>query len=112
LLALLKARDQRDARRHPDYASIVFEAVAETVQKQVRSGIDVIGDGEMGKAGFSTYVTERLTDFDGESRPGLPFTDCGFSTFARSALRVHPTVTWAKLQALAEGARLASQQLF
>jgi 5-methyltetrahydropteroyltriglutamate--homocysteine methyltransferase len=39
-------------------------------------------------------------------------TDCGFSTFARSALTVHPTVTWAKFQAMAEGAKLASEQLW
>jgi 5-methyltetrahydropteroyltriglutamate--homocysteine methyltransferase len=39
-------------------------------------------------------------------------TDCGFSTFARSALTVHPTVAWAKFQAMAEGARLASEQLW
>ena len=39
-------------------------------------------------------------------------TDCGFSTFARSALTVHPTVTWAKFQAMAEGARIASEQLW
>jgi 5-methyltetrahydropteroyltriglutamate--homocysteine methyltransferase len=38
--------------------------------------------------------------------------DCGFSTMARSTLTVHPTVTWAKLQAMAEGARLASDQLW
>jgi 5-methyltetrahydropteroyltriglutamate--homocysteine methyltransferase len=38
--------------------------------------------------------------------------DCGFSTFARSALTVHPTVTWAKLSAMAEGARIASEQLW
>src|SRR5213078_4626468 len=38
--------------------------------------------------------------------------DCGFATFARSALTVHPTVTWAKLSAMAEGARLASDQLW
>jgi 5-methyltetrahydropteroyltriglutamate--homocysteine methyltransferase len=38
--------------------------------------------------------------------------DCGFSTFARSALTVHPTVTWAKLGAMAEGARIASEQLW
>ena len=38
--------------------------------------------------------------------------DCGFSTFARSALTVHPTVTWAKLEAMAEGARIASAQLW
>ncbi len=39
-------------------------------------------------------------------------TDCGFSTFARSALTVHPTVTWAKFQAMSEGARIASEQLW
>src|SRR2546430_7628091 len=37
-------------------------------------------------------------------------TDCGFAqgTFHR---RVHPSIMWAKLESLAEGARLASKQL-
>jgi 5-methyltetrahydropteroyltriglutamate--homocysteine methyltransferase len=39
-------------------------------------------------------------------------TDCGFSTGVRAQPRVHPTVAWAKLQALAEGAALATQQLW
>ena len=38
-------------------------------------------------------------------------TDCGFSQFWDS-IRVHPSVQWAKLQALVEGARLASQVLW
>ena len=37
-------------------------------------------------------------------------TDCGFGTFAGVGA-VHPTVAWAKLRALAEGAELASRQL-
>jgi 5-methyltetrahydropteroyltriglutamate--homocysteine methyltransferase len=37
--------------------------------------------------------------------------DCGFSTFAGST-RVFPGIVWAKLQAMVEGARLASQQLW
>ncbi|MDN5918934.1 MAG: cobalamin-independent methionine synthase II family protein [Pseudonocardia sp.] len=37
-------------------------------------------------------------------------TDCGFSTFA-SFLPVHPRIAWAKLGSLAEGARLATEQL-
>ena len=38
-------------------------------------------------------------------------TDCGFaqSPYVR---RVHPSIMWAKLEALAEGARLASQELW
>jgi 5-methyltetrahydropteroyltriglutamate--homocysteine methyltransferase len=38
-------------------------------------------------------------------------TDCGFGTFA-GVSAVHPTVAWAKLEALAEGARLASAELW
>ena len=33
--------------------------------------------------------------------------DCGFSSQAVYRPEVHPTVAWAKFQALAEGARLA-----
>jgi 5-methyltetrahydropteroyltriglutamate--homocysteine methyltransferase len=39
-------------------------------------------------------------------------TDCGFGTAARSQPRVHPTIAWAKLQTLAEGARRASERLW
>jgi 5-methyltetrahydropteroyltriglutamate--homocysteine methyltransferase len=39
-------------------------------------------------------------------------TDCGFGTSARARPRVHPTVAWAKLQTLVEGARRASERLW
>jgi 5-methyltetrahydropteroyltriglutamate--homocysteine methyltransferase len=38
-------------------------------------------------------------------------TDCGFAQ-AQGVQRVHPSVMWAKLQSLAEGARVASRQLW
>jgi 5-methyltetrahydropteroyltriglutamate--homocysteine methyltransferase len=38
--------------------------------------------------------------------------DCGFATFARSAAQVEPEIVWAKLKAMAEGARIASAQLW
>ena len=38
--------------------------------------------------------------------------DCGFGTFARTKYTVEPEIVWAKLRALAEGARLASEQLW
>lgn len=38
--------------------------------------------------------------------------DCGFSSQATYHPEVHPTVVWAKFRALAEGARLATQQLW
>ncbi len=38
-------------------------------------------------------------------------TDCGYSQ-GWDLRRVHPQIQWAKLEALAEGARLASRQLW
>jgi 5-methyltetrahydropteroyltriglutamate--homocysteine methyltransferase len=38
--------------------------------------------------------------------------DCGFSSRASYAPEVHPTVAWAKFEALAEGARLATERLW
>jgi 5-methyltetrahydropteroyltriglutamate--homocysteine methyltransferase len=38
--------------------------------------------------------------------------DCGFSSRASFAPEVHPSVVWAKFEALAEGARLASRELW
>jgi 5-methyltetrahydropteroyltriglutamate--homocysteine methyltransferase len=38
--------------------------------------------------------------------------DCGFGTFARSNPQVEPEIVWAKLRAMADGARLASAALW
>jgi len=38
--------------------------------------------------------------------------DCGFATFARSQPLVEPEIVWAKIESMAEGARLASRQLW
>jgi 5-methyltetrahydropteroyltriglutamate--homocysteine methyltransferase len=38
--------------------------------------------------------------------------DCGFSSQATYTPEVHPTVIWAKFQAMAEGARLATKRLW
>jgi 5-methyltetrahydropteroyltriglutamate--homocysteine methyltransferase len=53
----------------PEFESRVRSAVAECVQMQVRSGIDIVTDGEQSKKGFFLYVAERLEGF--EPRPGM-----------------------------------------
>ena len=45
----------------------VRSAVAETVQRQAGAGVTVLNDGEQGKPGYSTYMKDRLTGFEGES---------------------------------------------
>jgi 5-methyltetrahydropteroyltriglutamate--homocysteine methyltransferase len=37
--------------------------------------------------------------------------DCGFATFAASK-EIHPTIVWAKFQAMCDGAKIASKQLW
>jgi 5-methyltetrahydropteroyltriglutamate--homocysteine methyltransferase len=59
-------------------------------------------------------IAERLVRF--ARRVGrenvIAGTDCGFSSQATYTPEIHPTVVWAKFQAMAEGARLATQQLW
>jgi 5-methyltetrahydropteroyltriglutamate--homocysteine methyltransferase len=60
------------------------------------------------------WIAERIVRFAkivGREQV-LAGSDCGFSSQATSAPNVHPTVVWVKFQAMAEGARLASQQLW
>src|SRR5207302_855241 len=47
-------------------------AVRNVVVRQRDIGIDVPSDGEMGRVGFSAYVTERVTGFDGPLTPMAP----------------------------------------
>jgi 5-methyltetrahydropteroyltriglutamate--homocysteine methyltransferase len=53
---------------------------------------------------------ERFASLVGKERV-IAGSDCGFATFAGSK-EVHPSITWAKLQALTEGARLVSKELW
>jgi len=60
------------------------------------------------------YIAERLVRFArlvGRERV-IAGADCGFSSQASYRTEVHPTVIWAKLEAMADGARLASEQLW
>ena len=54
---------------------------------------------------------ERYADVVGRERV-IAGTDCGFGTFARSNPQVEPEIVWAKLAAMAEGARRASARLW
>jgi 5-methyltetrahydropteroyltriglutamate--homocysteine methyltransferase len=59
-------------------------------------------------------VAERIVRYAGVvgRQNVIAGTDCGFGTSASSQPRVHPTIAWAKLESLAEGARRASSALW
>lgn len=58
-------------------------------------------------------VAQRITNFASlvGAENMVAGTDCGFSQRALNP-RLHPSIVWAKLQALSEGAKIASKQLF
>jgi 5-methyltetrahydropteroyltriglutamate--homocysteine methyltransferase len=45
----------------------IDSAVAEVIDKQRAAGVDIVSDGELSKTGFSTYVNERFSGFEGRS---------------------------------------------
>jgi 5-methyltetrahydropteroyltriglutamate--homocysteine methyltransferase len=62
LTQLLQAREED--KPTPGIEQRIEESVKESVQKQRSSGLDIVNDGEMGKIGYATYVTRRLTGFE------------------------------------------------
>ena len=66
LLQMLYAREN-GSQDEAEFESTLRAAVADVVRRQAEAGVDVLNDGEMGKIGYSTYVKDRLTGFEGES---------------------------------------------
>ena len=67
LAEMLLNKDSGEPVDADELAAAVKAAVAEIVRQQVESGVDVVSDGEQGKIGYSTYVKDRLTGFEGEA---------------------------------------------
>jgi len=65
LTPLLLARDHRQPYDAEAFERIVRAAIADAVARQEAAGVSVVSDGELGKVGYSTYVTERLSGFGG-----------------------------------------------
>ena len=67
LLDLLKAKYAGQPYDERQLASVLTQAVADCVRKQVECGIEIVTDGEYSKPGVFTYIRERFDGF--ESRP-------------------------------------------
>jgi 5-methyltetrahydropteroyltriglutamate--homocysteine methyltransferase len=71
LLDLMKAKIKGQPYDQDGYARRVRSAVAEVVRQQVANGIDIPADGEQGKPGFFSYVSERLAGFQANAGAGM-----------------------------------------
>jgi 5-methyltetrahydropteroyltriglutamate--homocysteine methyltransferase len=65
----LFAQDRGDPVDQKTFDTIMRDAVADVVQKQVEIGIDVVSDGEMSKISYATYIRHRLTGFEIGEQP-------------------------------------------
>ncbi len=62
-LKLLFAKERGEQYDQAEFESSTRQAVDDIVAGQVKSGIDIVCDGEQGKSSFLTYITERLAGF-------------------------------------------------
>ncbi len=69
---MLFAQERGDPYDEAEFDAVMTAAVAETVQKQVDAGVDVVSDGEMSKISYATYIKYRLTGFAGDSARATP----------------------------------------
>ena len=102
---LLEAANPRHEHEWKVWQEITLPAGKILVPGVVSHGTNVVEHPEL--------IAERLTRFAScVGRENLiAGTDCGFAQEELNR-RVHPSVMWAKLEAMAEGARLASRQLW
>jgi len=70
LIPLLRLREHGQPYDREELARVVREAVADVVRKQAEAGIDIVTDGEQGKASFFGYIVERFSGF--ERKPAAP----------------------------------------
>ena len=83
LVTLVYTKERGEQLDQAVFADRVREVTAMVVRQQLECGLDVINDGEVSKVGYSTYVKDRLSGFDGEVTP-LPIADLeDFTEYAK-----------------------------
>ena len=114
LRAVLKARPQglsfEGANPRHEHEWVVFREIRLPDDKVIIPGVL---DTTTNFIEHPELVAQRLVRYAeavGRERV-IAGSDCGFATFGRSNL-VEPEIAWAKLRAMAEGARLASARLW
>jgi 5-methyltetrahydropteroyltriglutamate--homocysteine methyltransferase len=65
LIRLHKAKFEGTAVPNDTLQQAVAAASSEVIAKQIKAGLDIINNGEMGRESFFTYVQHRMTGFGG-----------------------------------------------
>ena len=78
---ILRAKQGGQSYDHAAYENCLKQSIADVVRRQAEIGVDVVSDGEFGKAiSWNQYVVERLSGFELRAippgyRPGTPGAD-------------------------------------
>ena len=65
LARLLIAQDHGEPVDAAAFETLVRAEIGAAVAAQVAAGVSIVSDGELGKVGYATYVTQRLEGFGG-----------------------------------------------
>ncbi|MDF2115273.1 cobalamin-independent methionine synthase II family protein [Roseiarcaceae bacterium H3SJ34-1] len=65
LAAALLKRDHGEAVDEAAFDALVTGEIEAAVRQQAEAGVSIVSDGELGKVGYSTYITQRLSGFGG-----------------------------------------------
>ena len=70
LLKMLLAVERGDSVERAAFRAQVAADMVDILRRQAESGIDIAGDGELPRIGFSFYVKDRMSGFGGTARRG------------------------------------------
>lgn len=82
LVDFLIDRENGEAVDEAAFDRAVGEGVARVVAGQLAAGVDIGNDGEQSRAGFQTYVAERMEGFGGASERRTPLDYSQFPKYA------------------------------
>ena len=63
LAEMLIARDHGKQTDNAQFDRLVESEIETAINNQIDAGVSIVSDGELGKVGYSTYMTERLSGF-------------------------------------------------
>ncbi|MEJ7766955.1 MAG: hypothetical protein WKF89_04035, partial [Chitinophagaceae bacterium] len=93
---LVFAQEKNEAVDQQLFNHTIKEAVDTVVARQVKSGVDIVSDGEMSKISYATYIKDRITGFAGDSPRNPPKDLEDFPGFMQRAAKGGTTPTYSR----------------
>lgn len=93
---LVFAKEQNKPVDEQEFDNVIKAAVDVVVARQIKSGVDVVSDGEMSKISYATYIKDRITGFAGDSPRNAPKDLEDFPGFLKRAAKGGGTPTYSR----------------